>query len=500
MKKNILLLLAILTLITACDKNLTNSNIYQDEYESNNSFTDAFGIEIIKEYEGNFHTYTDKDYYFYQAKAGKEYHIIANVPTGANINLRLYNESESKLLESIDGKDINKYIHYKVLADEKLYISCYPVNSINPNVNYKLQILCGNIPKPNTPVNVNASNNKQNKITITWDKISGVDFYAIEKAPTSSGPWTQLTTTKELEFDDITVIAGNSYFYRVRTYKYLYSDYSSISEGKIIGTASILDNKIAFVSNNEIHIMNIDGSDQKRLTNNISSDITPSISGDGSKIAFCRDNKIYIMNADGSNQVLLTESYNSSVEPSISSDGSKIAFCRNSEIYIMNADGSNQVQLTNNPNPANFIINGSPSISGDGSKIAFSLYRYSDKKYQIYIMNADGSDQRQLTSSDYHDVEPSISNDGSKIVFQTDRHGSYTNNEIYIMDADGSNQKRLTNNTSSDMTPSISSDGSKIVFMADRDRNSEIYIMNADGSSQTRLTNNTIIDKFPFIN
>ena len=118
--------------------------------------------------------------------------------------------------------------------------------------------------------------------------------------------------------------------------------------------------KIAFDSSRdgdgEIYIMNIDGSEQIRLTNNTANDWDPCFSPDGSKIAFESDRdgnfEIYIMNIDGSGQLNLTNNLADDGEPSFSPDGSKIAFTSyrdgNDEIYIMNVDGSGQVNLTNN--------------------------------------------------------------------------------------------------------------------------------------------------------
>jgi pimeloyl-ACP methyl ester carboxylesterase len=159
----------------------------------------------------------------------------------------------------------------------------------------------------------------------------------------------------------------------------------------------------------------------------------------------------------------------------------------NGEIYVMNADGSNQTRLTNLPGD-----NYQPSFSGDCSKIAFTSDR---DGYEIYVMNADGSNQIRLTNNLTFDGEPSFSGDGSKIAFTSVRDD--VNGEIYVMNADGSNQTRLTNNPGSEGYPSFSGDGRKIAFLSTRDGNAEIYVMNADGSNQTRLTNNSNVDSEP---
>ena len=69
--------------------------------------------------------------------------------------------------------------------------------------------------------------------------------------------------------------------------------------------------------------------------------------------------------------------------------------------------------------------------------------------------------------------------------------------EIYVMNADGSGQTNLTNNSALDGGPSWSPDGSRIAFVSARDGNPEIYVMNADGSGLTRLTDNPALDIGP---
>ena len=75
----------------------------------------------------------------------------------------------------------------------------------------------------------------------------------------------------------------------------------------------------------------------------------------------------------------------------------------------------------------------------------------------------------------------------TKIAFKSDRDG---NEEIYVMNADGTEQTRITDNQADDTDPTWSPDGRRIAFLSDRDGNREIYVMNADGNEQTRLTMN----------
>ena len=250
-------------------------------------------------------------------------------------------------------------------------------------------------------------------------------------------------------------------------------------------------NKIAYWSDrerdDEIYVMNADGSNQRNITENSNSDYCPSWSPDGSMIAFhsSRDGNvdIYIMNTDGSNQTNISKNSDYDGHPSWSPDGTKIAFDSyrdgNYEIYVMYANGSNQTKLTEDGGE-------SPSWSPDGSMIAFCSSR--DGNSEIYIMNNDGSNQTRLTDNQASDIYPSWKPGGSMIGFFSSRDG---NGEIYVMNNDGLNQTRLTDNQASDSYPSWSPDGTKIALQSNRSGKFQIYVMNADGSNQINLSNNS---------
>ena len=223
------------------------------------------------------------------------------------------------------------------------------------------------------------------------------------------------------------------------------------------------------------------------------------------QIAFVSDRdgnpEIYVMDADGGNQQRLTNNPDKDWTPSWSPDGKRIAFTSerdgNREIYVMDADGGNQQRLTENRHD-----DWDPSWSPDGKRIAFVSKR--DKKvknfvptFEIYVMDADGGNQQRLTENRQNDLSLSWSPNSERIAFAADGKGNFENFEIYVMDADGGNQQRLTENPAYDWNPSWSPDGERIAFMSKRDGNPEIYVMDADGGNPQNLTNNPHSDASP---
>ncbi len=149
----------------------------------------------------------------------------------------------------------------------------------------------------------------------------------------------------------------------------------------------------------------------------------------------------------------------------------------NYEIYVMDADGSNPLKLTNTPEGSL-----GPVWSPDGRKIAF--LSYADGNPEIYVMNADGSGPQNLTNNPSNDYLHAWSPDGTKIAFMSDRDG---HGEIYVMNADGSGLVDLTSH-SGIAAPAWSPNGTRIAFASDHDGYRGISLMNADGSGLVHLT------------
>jgi Tol biopolymer transport system component len=148
-----------------------------------------------------------------------------------------------------------------------------------------------------------------------------------------------------------------------------------------------------------------------------------------------------------------------------------------SDIYTMNPDGSDRKQLTFSQE-----FEGQPVWSSDGTKIAFT--RSSGPLSEIFVMNADGSDQRRLTSGD--DNSPTWSPDGIKIAFWRRDAPNTTRGGIFVMNADGSDQRAVA---SSFDGPAWSPDGLKLAFGS-----GGIYLIKVDGSNRTQITQPADLD------
>lgn len=203
------------------------------------------------------------------------------------------------------------------------------------------------------------------------------------------------------------------------------------------------------------------------------------------RIAFHSDRSgdlnIYSMNADGSDVQQLTDAPGRDFEPAWSPDGSTIVFSSdrddptNAQLYLMDADGGNQRPLM--PfTPADYL---GARWSPDGEWILFHSNLEVDGVpwFNVYKVRPDGSDLTDLTHSVDNSFRPDWSPDGQRIVFMSERDG---NREIYVMNADGSNPVRLTDNIGDDNQPRWSPDGSTILFESNRDgANTTLYLMDA---------------------
>jgi TolB protein len=270
----------------------------------------------------------------------------------------------------------------------------------------------------------------------------------------------------------------------------------------------ILSGKIVYASNQtgnfDIYLYDTSNKTTIRLTNDPANDVQPSLSPNGKWIAFVSNrtgnNEIFVMNVDGTGQTNITNDLNDDQAPSWAPDSDSIAFQTNREgnyeIYSMTKDGGNLINLTKFPGADDVQpdwFEGKLILFATSQSIAFSTNR--DGNQEIYIMEANGANQTNLTnnpSSD--DSQPAAAHVGDQITFTTTRTG---NLEVFIMNVDGSGQQNLTNNPAQDQQSTWSPDNRYIAFTSNRNGKDNIYVMNRDGSNPFSISNSPAQDRFP---
>jgi len=120
----------------------------------------------------------------------------------------------------------------------------------------------------------------------------------------------------------------------------------------------------------------------------------------------------------------------------------------------------------------------------DNNPLVFAR-RVNGSYYNLFIIDDDGKNEKQITSGNWIDYPHSWSSDGSRILFSSDRSGNW---DIYSIDPDGNSMIQLTSDSAVDFGPSISPDGTRIVFYSNRTGFHELYLMNPDGGNVTQLT------------
>ena len=182
--------------------------------------------------------------------------------------------------------------------------------------------------------------------------------------------------------------------------------------------------------------------------------------------------KIYEANLHGDQLKLLTDSPGYNAEGSYSPDGNQIVFCSNRdgnlELYIMDSNGQNVRKLTNAPG----CYNGGPFFSPDGKRVIFRADRDKKDWLQIYVINADGTNERQLTKTDGVNWGPYWHPDGQHIIYSAADHSNpmlRPNYDLYLMHVDSGKKWRITFAPGADVLPVFSPDGKKLLWTSTRD-------------------------------
>jgi TolB protein len=156
------------------------------------------------------------------------------------------------------------------------------------------------------------------------------------------------------------------------------------------------------------------------------------------------------------------------------------------EIFIMDYDGENQRQVTTQKS-----LNINAAWSPDARSIAYTSYRRGAPT--IFISNIyQGTLDEPLKGAPGQAFLPAWSPDGTRIAFTSTRDG---NAEIYVVNRDGSNLRRITTSPAIDSTPTWSPTGTQIAFTSDRTGTPQIYVVGSDGLGLRQLTHESYADR-----
>jgi TolB protein len=244
----------------------------------------------------------------------------------------------------------------------------------------------------------------------------------------------------------------------------------------------------------------------EQLTNEPGRDYEPDARPDGKMVVFASQrasgdsSQLHLMDIDGSNVRRLTFSadrYDRVLDDYAewSPDGRLIVFQRTviaenerpyADIWLIDPQTGEERALTDTTD----VWDSTPSFAADGTAVLFESNRSGN--FELYSLPLDGGEAVPLTEDEHTDGEAKESPDGLLTAFVSDRDGDF---EVYVMHTTTGEVLQLTSNDAADRCPQWSPDGRQLSFSSDRDGNPEVYIMNAGGSDQRRITNNAGADE-----
>lgn len=255
------------------------------------------------------------------------------------------------------------------------------------------------------------------------------------------------------------------------------------------GKPGIFLTRVAFVSdrtgNKEVWMMDYDGSNQRRITQEGTLTLTPDWSADAERLVYTSYRRkmpeLYIIHRQGGGRVRVDTGLNLNSSPAFAPEGSRIAFVGavdgNTDIYVINDDGSNLRRLTTGAS-----IESTPAWSPTGRQIAFTSSRAGNP--QIYVMDAEGTNVRRVSFDGNWNDDAVWSPDGEWLAYTSAISGRY---QIRLLNLTTGETKVLAGRGSNEQ-PSWSPDGKALMFMSNRTGSWQIYRIGLDETDPIQLT------------
>lgn len=255
------------------------------------------------------------------------------------------------------------------------------------------------------------------------------------------------------------------------------------------GREGAFDSRIAFVSDRgagrDVHVMDWDGNNVARVTNDEALVLSPEVSPDGDRLLFTSyvegTPSVYLVERESGRVARLFAREGLNQSPAFEPGGERLAFSAafdgDSEIYVSDLRGQGLRRLTHHP-----AIDVSPAWSPSGREIAFVSDRSGTP--QVHVMDAEGLDVRRLTFEGSYNAEPAWSPDGSALAFSTRVDGRF---HVAVLDVTRGEVRVLTDGRHDDEGPTWSPDGRMIAFASNRGGAYDIWVMRRDGTGLKRV-------------
>lgn len=324
-----------------------------------------------------------------------------------------------------------------------------------------------------------------NTLTINWSRSNDQDFdsYVVyEHSIGDTASFKQLEIIKDASSNRVVLGEESIEADKYRYYRIHVIDYWGLESKSAFVIGSTYPNRILFQRSNVLYTSNSLGDEVDKLTdNNAGSETSPMFSHDGNQVYFLASstfdvNEIFKININGNNESELTDfSFFSKETPALSSDGANIVFIQGGLVRIISSDGGNPRTLTTNGSTS-----AKPVFFPTDSRILYLFKRFNENYYDLMIMDQNGENKRQITSSNnFEIVNDKISvSPGGGLIACVIQDGS--EKQIRTVSLDGGTRKTIVSNIPSSVSnikPQFSPDGAYILY-----ENNGVYIVNSAGT------------------